>query len=72
MANECDVTNPAIITVTTEHLPPPPNPSNPCCEKSLTTMKNNMADLESSFVSFKQEIFKSYEDLKHDLTSKDK
>jgi ribosomal protein S15P/S13E len=72
MENECDVTNPAIITVTTEDLPPPPNPSNPCCEKSLTTMKNNIEDLESSFVSFKQEIFKSYEDLKHDLTSKDK
>jgi hypothetical protein len=70
MENECDVTNPAIITVTTEDLPPLLNPSSPCCEKSLTTMKNNMADLESSFVSFKQEIFKSYEDLKHDLTSK--
>jgi hypothetical protein len=70
MENECDVTNPAIITVTTEDLPPLLNPSSPCCEKSLTTMKNNMADVESSFVSFKQEIFKSYEDLKHDLTSK--
>ncbi|CAB3983756.1 Hypothetical predicted protein, partial [Paramuricea clavata] len=50
-----------------------PNPagnSNPAREESVI-IKTNVPNLETNFVSFKQDILKSYEEIKKDMKKKD-
>jgi hypothetical protein len=46
-------------------LPEPQTNQNPARE-SISTIKNNMASLELNFVTFQQEVIKSFEDLKNE------
>ncbi|CAB4030174.1 Hypothetical predicted protein [Paramuricea clavata] len=47
----------------------PAGNSNPACEESVI-IKTNVANLETNFVSFKQDILKSYEEIKKDMKKK--
>jgi hypothetical protein len=54
-----------------EPLPEPQTNQNPA-RQSISTIKNNRANLELNFVTFQQDVIKSFEDLKNEKKEKDK
>jgi hypothetical protein len=52
-------------------VPEPQTNQNPA-RQSISTIKNNMANLELNFVTFQQDVIKSFEDLKNEKKEKDK